>query len=396
MIYYILGMGISGLSAARFLLAKGERVVGIDRQPRSISGMKCFKESEEVPFERGAVLLLSPGISQDHPLCCKAAEKGVEVIGEAELACRYLKNRAVAVTGTNGKSTVCLMTAHLLQSAGLKAVALGNVGRPLCSYLLEAPEEEIFVVELSSFQLETMGRPVFEAAALLNITPDHLDRYPSFEAYAAAKLRIADCLKPGAPLFIDRKTKESFSVRGAVLKGEGPFPERNREAAFALAGCFGVTEKQCSEALCTFAPPPHRLQFVREIGGVAYYNDSKGTNVDATLQAVFSLERQTVLIAGGVDKRGGYRPWAENFTGKVKAVCAIGEAAQKIKGELSAGFPVLLCGSLEAAMEEAAALAAPGDAVLLSPGCASYDMFKNYEERGKKFVELVNARKESP
>ncbi len=382
----VIGMGISGQSAARFLKEHGYDVV-------------CFddKTAPEMPQEMNFELaVLSPGVPPTHRLVRAAREAGIEVIGEVELACRYLTNRAVGITGTNGKTTTTLLVTHVLKVAGKKARALGNVGTPLTEGVSHLEHDEIAVIELSSYQLETLESKVLDAAVILNITPDHLDRHGSLESYAKAKLRIASSLKPGAPLFAPEGLASQFDLSAVETfhplcysKTVSPDVE-NGLAAYALCQALGVGLEVFDEAWDTFKKPPHRLESVREVGGITFINDSKGTNVAATKRAVEGLPGPIVLIAGGRGKGESYDGWATLFSDKVSHCCIIGEAAEQIASALDGHCSLSHCQTFEEAVESAREKAEPGTIVLLSPGCASFDMFENYAARGDRFRELVN------
>lgn len=330
------------------------------------------------------------------------------------------------MTGTNGKTTVTLLVEHVLNTAGIKALALGNVGTALCSYLMHPGDEEAFVVELSSYQLETMTTPVFDAGLILNITPDHLDRYKTLEDYARAKCRLEKLVQVKEFFFVQDKvccqfpellsSGRAFGVGSAsecsiwtdgasIVEGDRvvcilPLHYRNdarhlmenRLAAWLLCRPFGIRQEQFIQALETFKIPPHRIEWVAEVEGVNYYDDSKGTNVDAVIQAVSSMSGPVVLIAGGVDKGSSYRVWLEPFKDRIKHIVTLGQAAPKMAQELSPFFPVTHVESLERAVEKAAQIATQGDCVLLSPGCSSFDMFRDYAHRGETFQMYVRRR----
>jgi UDP-N-acetylmuramoylalanine--D-glutamate ligase len=430
----ILGLGISGIAAARLLLKQNHAILGIDSNRSYLEtheeferlrsqGLVCQHDNDPIDWDCIERVVVSPGICPKHFIYQKAREKKIEIIGEAELALPYFKKPIVAVSGTNGKTTVTLLVEHVLNHAGIKTKALGNVGTALCDYLMNSGAEEAFVVELSSFQLETIGTPVFDAAVLLNITPDHLDRYTDMQDYAKAKCRLQYLLKDGAKFFVQAHTVHEFGEllplknyqtfgceKGSDLwtdqtcvtyreKVEYIMPMRYREmgrhdnenalAAWALCRPFSISNEQFCKALETFQKPPHRIEFVREIEGVSFFDDSKGTNIDAVIQAVKVMKGPVILIAGGVDKGASYFPWKEQLTGKVKQIIAIGAAASKIYSELHAFFNIQLADSLASAVNIAASDARKGDCVLLSPGGSSYDMFHNYAHRGEEFQRHV-------
>lgn len=405
----VLGLGSSGQAAAEFLLNQGASVLGVDGnhtllQRLKEGGMRCCHESEVTgSFNR---LVVSPGISPQHPLYKKAREQGIEVIGEAELALPHFQKPLVAITGTNGKTTVTLLTEHILNAAGVRAKALGNVGTALCSYLLHPVECDAFVVELSSFQLETMRTPVFDAAALLNITPDHLDRYPSMHEYAQAKCHLEALVKKSGAFYVHSKVVaeygdllknyQTYDVIDSIIPVEyrerGRHDVENALAAWALCRPFSIGVEIFQSALLSFKKPPHRIEFVSEIDGVYYYDDSKGTNIDASIQAVNAMKGPVILIAGGIDKGASYLPWKEHFLGKVKHIITIGQAAEKIERELNPYFNIKRAETLKCAVALASSIAEKGDHVLLSPGCSSYDMFRDYAHRGEEFQRYVTRR----
>ena len=298
-------------------------------------GLTAYSEPVEIELTYIDLLVPSPGVPQNHPLYEAALKSGIEIIGEAELAFRYMQQKAVAITGTNGKTTVTLLVEHILNASGHKAKALGNVGQPLTAYFLNPDPDEIVVAELSSYQLETMSTPVFEAAVLLNITPDHLDRYPSMLEYARAKCRLKLCLKHDAPFFIYAQAANEYGqflnkdfftfgltpashfwtdrvksynrdkveyILPVGYREMGNHESENVLAAWLLVRKFGVTAEQFISAVESFQKPPHRIEFVTAIEGISFFDDSKGTNLDAVIQAVRTMQGPVILIAGGVDK----------------------------------------------------------------------------------------------
>lgn len=433
----VLGLGISGVAAAKFLLKQKEAVLGIDSNKSLLEtdkeifdlkelGIVCQHDSDPIHWSDIKRVVVSPGVHPKHSVYQSAKEKNIEIIGEAELALPHFQKPLIAVTGTNGKTTVVLLIEHLLNAAGIKAKALGNVGIALCNYLMNPGTEEALIVELSSFHLETMQTPVFDAAVLLNITPDHLDRYKDMQEYAKTKFRLQYMLKKEASFYIHEKVVDEYKHcldlenykkfgmgKGndlriddtAVLyreKIEFILPLRYREmgrhdkenvlAAWAMCRPFSVSNEEFCDALETFQKPHHRIEFICEIEGVSYFDDSKGTNIDAVIKAVEGMKGPVILIAGGVDKGASYLLWKEQFLGKVKQIIAIGAAAPKIYRELHPYFNIKIVDSIHAAVETAADIARKGDCVLLSPGCSSYDMFCNYIHRGQEFQRCVNLR----
>ena len=431
----VLGLGLSGRAAAQFLLSLGALVYGIDGDEKIFAhqdilalrdeGLKILLEIEFKGIEDFDLLVVSPGVPLSHKIVNAAREANVPFMGEIELGCRYAKNPMLGITGTNGKTTVTLFVAHALSASQLFAKALGNVGVPLTSELMHIDAKAVIALELSSYQIETLSHACLDAAVILNITPDHLDRYQTMELYAAAKCSIERALKQGAQLYMEErswqcfghllkkkhprlygycKTNFIYSDLSAVyrdgkkafclpdgLKNKRSHDLENLLASYALCADRGVSEENFLDAWRTFAKPAHRIEFVGEWGAVRYFDDSKGTNVDAVIRAVQSLDGPIILIAGGVDKGSSYIPWLEEFRDKVKLICAIGQAAAKIHAQLGSQIPVAIFKSIEEAVQEAVRLAEKGGNVLLSPGCSSFDMFQDYAHRGNEFQRIVRA-----
>lgn len=408
-LYIVLGLGLSGRSAVRFLLANEKNVVAIDDSlimddeltSYQARGVQFLSKIDTKLLAEAVCLVKSPGIPETHPVVSKAISLEVPVIGDVELVVRSLVNKpCVGVTGTNGKTTTSLLIGHLLQSVGKNFKVCGNVGVPITDVVLE-DEFDGVVIELSSYQLETLHSPFLDVAVILNITPDHLDRYPSFEEYQSAKLKIFSLLKDGGE-GVAHKELESVVNDHVILYGGGlTLPKHdtehfkgyeldNIEAAFHVCRHFGFIDDQLSDALFTFKKPPHRIEFVGRASGVSYYNDSKGTNIDAVEKAVSAMDGSVILIAGGVDKGTSYLSWIKCFSNKVKKICAIGEAAPKIKMQLGEKLPIEIFDGLHQAVLDAVNVSEPGDNILLSPGCASFDMFRNYQHRGDEFKRIVH------
>jgi len=395
----VIGYGISGKSAAALLKAQGHEVVVVDKKSDHLP-----RDSEDFPLVGFSQVILSPGIPLTHPLVQKALRMGIEVIGEIELGARFLHNRCFGITGANGKTTTVLLTAHILNAAGKKAHALGNVGESLTGYVLGAKVDDILIIELSSFQLETLHTRFLDAALVLNITPNHLDRYPSMQSYAEAKARIRDCLKKGGELFVSDQVMKEFS---SLFQGAKDFEKevapklklsytqlgmpskQSAQAAYLLCKRCGVTDVEFLHGLQTFRKPPHRIEWVAEIDGVSYYNDSKSSNVHSVMHAVERLEGPLVLIVGGLHKGSSYLPWVNPFRGKVKKVIAYGQAAPLMELELRGELPFQKVDRFADAVKLAHMDAKKPETVLLSPGCSSYDQFTSYEHRGEEFKRLV-------
>ncbi len=418
----VLGFGVSGRAAADFLSRRGARVLVIDRDPDKVqSPYPVVGENVPLDFSIYRYLVVSPGVPRQHPLYRQAQEAGVAVFGEAELALQSTDQIVLGITGTNGKTTVTELVTHILPDA----MAVGNIGAPLTTEV-DRCKTRVLVAELSSYQIETLQSRKLHAAVILNITPDHLDRYGDMNEYAQAKIDIGKCVKPGGKLFVFEEAYRSYAqlfgdaiqpicygfnsdlplyFDGSHLvykeKLEFLLPLEYRKifrkegdnllAAYALCHEIGVTPEEFLAGLQTFRKPPHRLEFVRNLKDVAYYNDSKGTNIEAVVRAVKAMQGETILIAGGVDKGSAYAPWIKAFAGKVKCICAIGEAKEKIQRELSKMIPVEICESLEEAIDRARSHAVAGDQVLLSPGCSSFEMFRDYAHRGEEFKQIVKA-----
>jgi len=433
----IIGLGLSGRSAAQFLLNQNASVIGVDRQISAICqltemenlkqrGMETAHDSLEVNFSSIDLVILSPGISPTHTLVKRAKQLDIEVIGEIELGCRVASQSILAVTGTNGKTTVTLLVNHVLNCSGFSSKALGNVGVPLTQEIVQnSTFLDTIVLELSSYQLETMQQKVFDAGLLLNITPDHLDRYVDMENYAAAKGRLGKCLKSKKNLFIEYETWQNFSelfkgisvqtygyTKNSIiysdlqaiyyqdkdsfalpndLQGQPTHELENLMGAYALCSTKGVSGNDFIKAYQTFKKPPHRIQYVDQVQGVHYFDDSKGTNINAVVRAVESLKGPIILIAGGLHKGVSYLSWKEQFKGKVNKIFAIGQAASRIHEDLNGFIPVEMINGLENAVLKASQIAKKGDYVLLSPGCASQDMFKDYVHRGEVFQKTVQS-----
>ena len=393
----ILGLGVSGKAAARLLSQCGYDLYGIDSKVTSIEEpVTVVSSAQGLNFDLAVV---SPGIPPSDPDYRQLMNTGIELIGEAELGCRHLRSKAVAITGTNGKTTVTSLVAHVMRAMGRPAEAIGNIGLPICDFVLQADHhQKIALVELSSYQLETLETRAFSAGALLNITPDHLDRYPSFEAYASAKWHLEKCLKQNSPFYVDRETYDKWApilgeVDAELFSGQNHL-EKNFTAAEKLCSSLGIDGDDFYKHAATFKTLQHRIELVEIIDEVQWIDDSKGTNVDAVIQAVKIVPAPIVLIAGGVDKGSSYLPWIQGFNEKVHHICAIGEAASKIYNEINDTIPVTIYDTMEQAVAAAADYAIAGGAVLLSPGCSSFDMFRDYHHRGEMFKAFVREYKE--
>lgn len=439
----VLGFARSGRALAEALVDRGVEVTVADDRPETafaeIAQLRArgvrfhFGGSSEKMVERADWLALSPGVPPTHPVVVAARRRGVPVLSEIEIAWRIAeaetrgRNRWVAVTGTNGKSTTTAWIAEIL-GAGPRPVALaGNIGAPLSGFLGD-PTPRDFVCEVSSFQLEGIESFRPDVAVLTNVTPDHLDRYASFEEYAAAKERVFEnqsgedfaivnaddpvssgVRTRGRRILFSRLTRapggtwlengqivsEARGARRNVLAADrlalpGAHNIENALASVAAADCLGAPPAAIEKALTGFRGLPHRTELVAEAGGVRWVDDSKGTNVDATVKSLEGRPAKSVLlILGGRDKHGDFVKLTTPVSHAARAVLTIGEAARTIEAALAGAAPIESCGTMEAAVARAAELARPGDTVLLSPACASFDQYANFEERGAHFAELA-------
>jgi UDP-N-acetylmuramoylalanine--D-glutamate ligase len=413
----VVGMAKSGVAAAEFLLARGETVWGVDAKlgPSDHGPVRILAQSPEA-LGGADLIVLSPGVPADL-YAWKAP-----VIGDLELASWYLQGPIIGITGSNGKTTTTALTGHIL---GARAQVGGNIGRPPCSMVATSRADQWNVLELSSFQLETIQKFRAQIGACLNVTPDHLDRHYTFENYADAKARLFVNQREGdsAVLNIDDATCRNYVERGAgnsvwfsstQTVSPGAFLENgniyldghrlmaaaevplrgvhnleNTMAAAAMARLAGATHEEIRAAVMTFPGVEHRIEFVREIGGVKYYNDSKATNVDATLKAIAAFDGGVWIILGGKDKNSDYTPLAAPLRDKAKAALLIGAAANKIEEQLRGSVELIQAGALARAIEIASAQSSKGDTILLAPACASFDQFENYEHRGREFKRIV-------
>ncbi len=437
----VVGLGLSGLAAARYLNGQGARVRATDNRPADKLGPQAREleqagvelilgEHPQDIFTQAELIVVSPGVPLSLPGLAAARKAGVEIVGEMGLAASLIDLDLVAVSGTNGKSTTTALIAHLLEASGKKVFLGGNIGRPLIEYPMSDRSAQVGVIEVSSYQLESMPRFGPKVAVLTNVSPDHLDRHGSFEAYGRAKARLWADLGPEDWLIINRDDKASTTLardsRTGVLtfgltRAEGPGASpldrvraflsnglgaraevdisgwnqpgghnlENLMAALLAAWLMGADPEAMGLALSSFKALPHRLEWVGNKGGVDFYDDSKATNVISAAKAVAGFDRPVILIAGGLDKGAGYAELAEAGQGRLKAAVLIGRAAELMAGELKGVCPVHLAGELKPAFEISLELARPGDVVLLSPACASFDQFENFNKRGEAFRALV-------
>lgn len=424
----VVGMARSGIAAVRLLQRQGALVRAVDEKATGeVLGITIEPQTESA-FQNADLVVISPGVPADLDLLNNARARGVRVIGELELAAPFLKGKTMGITGSNGKTTTTALTGHILREAGIAAQVGGNIGTAPAALVEASRDDQWNVLELSSFQLETIETFRADVAACLNVTPDHLDRHHTLEKYAAAKGRLFETQLAGdsAVLNADDPICAAYAkltpakvqwfslerpvspgawledgeirLNGDVLMNAKDIPLRGRHnientmAAAVAAQLAGAGLPRIAAAIRKFPGVEHRLELVREIDGVEYYNDSKATNVDATLKAIGAFEGGLWIILGGKDKNGDYTVLREPLRAKARAALLIGAAAQKIAGQLgNDAVPVLQCGNLAAAVQKAFRSAEPGDTVLLAPACASFDQFENFEQRGRIFKELVKA-----
>jgi UDP-N-acetylmuramoylalanine--D-glutamate ligase len=439
----VVGLGKSGLSAAMFLRARGARVtvsdarsaVALAHEIPALLDAGIMVESGGhglLTFRRQDLIVVSPGVPTDTPEVQQTKAFGMPIIGEVELASRFLQGKIVAITGSNGKTTTTTLVGKIFSDAGLPTLVGGNIGLPVIDLVEKSTPETTSVLEVSSFQLETIEDFHPHIAVVLNITPDHLDRHGSFENYAAAKTRITERQGAGdflvlnaedkATQMVAAKTKAQifwFSLRrpvkqGAFVYGEsivfvaregakaepvmpvseihlkGSHNVENVLAAVCSARLAGISAEIIRHAVGGFKAVEHRLELVKSVHGVEFYNDSKATNVDAAMKAVASFGGGIHLILGGKDKDSDYGTMSDLLKERVKAVYTIGSAAEKIERQLHGVVKMVQAGTIQTAVQEAAKAAVAGDVVLLSPACSSFDQFENYEHRGRVFREVVN------
>ncbi len=437
----VVGLGKSGLSAARFLKSRGARVTVSDSRAATLiaelpglldEGFSVESGSHGLlTFRRQDLIVVSPGVPMTTPELMTVKAVGARIIGELELGAQFLQGGIVAITGSNGKTTTTSLVGEIFKASGAPTQVGGNIGRPVTEMVAGDTPDTVNVLEVSSFQLETIESFHPRIAVVLNITPDHLDRHGTFDAYVAAKARIIenqtnadalvlngeDHITPG----LAAKTKANvywFSGRRPMRQGafvhngnilwlerEGgksepimPVAEitlvgahnlENILAAVCVARLSNIPAEVIRRAVASFRAVEHRLEFVRELHGVRYFNDSKATNVDATVKAIESFPGGIHLILGGKDKDSDYASMSELLRQRVKTVITIGSAAEKIEHQLAGVVKIESAGTLAAAVTRAHELAVTGDVVLLAPACSSFDQFDNYEHRGRVFKELV-------
>jgi UDP-N-acetylmuramoylalanine--D-glutamate ligase len=429
----VVGLGMTGLSVVRHLHTLGESMIVVDS--RDIPpALNEFKQSfADVPLYTGKFnrklfvnaqrIVVSPGVPLSEPMLQQARDSGVEITGDIDLFAHEVDAPVVAITGSNGKSTVTSLLVLMAKKAGVNAVAGGNIGRPVLDLL--GDPRELYVLELSSFQLETLQRLPMKAAVVLNVSPDHMDRYADVNAYAMSKQAIyqhaSHAVVNRDDAFVSKMLNHQQNVIGftlgrpatgefglcdkdgrpylclgdellmdtAELKIRGRHNHANALAALALGQSIGLPMQPMLDALREFPGLEHRTQWVAEINGVNWYNDSKGTNVGATLAAIEGLPGTHVLIAGGQGKGADFTPLRQIAAQRLRAIVLIGEDADKLAEALDQVVPVKMAGDMDEAVAAAAELARQGDNVLLSPACASFDMFQGFAQRGEAFVRAV-------
>jgi UDP-N-acetylmuramoylalanine--D-glutamate ligase len=404
--FLVVGLARSGVAAARMLEAHG-RVVGTDSgRPDVPAGLEAHLEVDGVELlGTVACVVKSPGVPNEAPVIVAARERGLPVVGELELAWRLLPQRFVAVTGTNGKTTTAELLGAIWREAGRPVAVAGNVGTPLASLVGTLGPDATVVCEVSSFQAEDSVEFAPDTGLLLNLSEDHLDRHGSFEAYRDAKLRVFARQRPdqvavappglqlpGEARRIAFGDPAELPLPPGEIRLRGPHNLENAMGASAAALAGGVPAEAVAGALRSFAGVPHRLEEVAEVGGVLYVNDSKATNVSAAARGIESFEGGVHAILGGSLKGGGFEGLRGPVAARCRACYLIGAAAERLAADLEpTGVPLLRCGDLETAVHQASAAARAGEVVLLSPACASYDQFRDYEERGERFRSLVPA-----
>jgi UDP-N-acetylmuramoylalanine--D-glutamate ligase len=439
----VVGLGKSGLAAALFLRRRGAQVTVSDVRSAEALAKDIPALLEEgimveagghglLTFRRQDLIVVSPGVPLETPELAQVKSFGLPVIGELELAARFLKGQIVAITGSNGKTTTTVLLGEILKAAGLPTLVGGNIGVPVIALIEESTEASWSVLEVSSFQLESTDQFHPRIAVILNITPDHLDRHGTFENYALAKERIFAAQNEHDYLVLNADNARAaeaarrsaakvywFSVENPVPQGawldtgdvvyrgaekavietvmplsgiplKGAHNVENVLAAVVAARLAGAPVEAIRSSVGNFHAVEHRLEFVAAVNGVEFYNDSKATNVDATAKAIAAFSKGVHLILGGKDKNSDYTELAQLLRERVCAVYTIGSAAAKIESHLRGVLPIYSCGTLEKAISAAAAAAKPGEVVLLAPACSSFDQFESYEHRGRVFKELVS------
>ena len=437
----VVGLARTGVATALFCAARGARVTATEERTAAQLGVAleslrkagCVLElggHRAETFLQQDLIVPSPGVPANHPGLAAARAAGIPIWSEVELASRFLRGRLVAITGSNGKTTTTSLVAHILAGAGKSVILAGNIGSPLIAHVDQSTDAGIAVVEMSSFQLELIDSLRPDVGILLNLSPDHLDRHGSFEAYARAKMRLfenqtaADAavlnaddaavagraparpqvywfsrhepiasgafLRDGQILF-RRDARETALLSCGDISLRGEHNLENVLAAASAAFLAGVAPQDIAAGVRSFPGVEHRLEFVAEIAGVSYFNDSKATNVDATHKALEAFSGGLLVILGGKDKAGDFTVLREPLRQRASLALLIGAAAEKIQTQLGDAVPIERAETLDRAVALASRRAQPGDTVLLSPACASFDQFENFEHRGRVFKNLVHA-----
>jgi len=436
----VVGLGRTGLACTRFLKERGAEVTISETKPEDqiqegLKEVERFKVrvetggNREESFLNADFIVVSPGVSLNIPPLEKAKEKGKEIMSEIELAYRFCERPVIAITGTNGKSTTTSLLGEIFKTSGKKVFVGGNLGNPMIEMFFSPEPVEYVIAEISSFQLEAINRFRPSISILLNITPDHLDRYATYAEYIEAKARIfvnqgkddhailnaddPECVKLSGAIksrvsfFSTRKhvrngcsvegddlcyqsggVKERYAIKDLSLTGIHNY--ENIMAAIMASKIYGLPSDAIRIALKQFRALEHRMELVRVINGVKFYNDSKGTNVGAAARSLESFPSNIILIAGGKDKGGDYRILREPAQGRLKSLVLLGQAKEKIKEALGDMAPAHMVKNLDEAVSTAFKISSPGDTVLFSPACSSFDMFRNFEERGELFKNLVH------
>jgi UDP-N-acetylmuramoylalanine--D-glutamate ligase len=418
--FVVIGAKRSGLAAIELLRKQGARVTAMDSEP----SVNVVAQNEENLLDADAIVL-SPGVPYDLPMLENVRARGIPTIGEVELASYFLKGPVIGITGSNGKTTTTALTGHVLKQCGIPCQVGGNIGTAVASLVASSSPKQWNVLELSSFQLESIAEFHASIAACLNVTPDHLDRHHTFEIYANAKGRLFETQQSSdsAVLNYDDAACRTFASRtkarvvwfsskqkapaGVSLNGDsiefngatfmtrsqiklrGMHNVENVMAAAAMAFLAGARLEEIGPAVASFPGVEHRIEFVRKLAGIEYYNDSKATNVDAALKAIDAFPGWLWIILGGKDKGSDYTPLRAPLAERAKGALLIGAAAPLIRKALAGSVALTDCETLERAIAYAHEHATSGDTVLLAPACASFDQFENYERRGERFKHLV-------
>ncbi|NGX56311.1 MAG: UDP-N-acetylmuramoylalanine--D-glutamate ligase [Candidatus Anoxychlamydiales bacterium] len=386
--YLILGLKKSGIAAAFFALHKKIDIICFDDNLENNSKIENLKNNNvvvtndisKINLNKICTIIKSPGVSNNHEIIKKAKINNIEIISEIEFGFKYMQNKCIAITGTNGKSSLTTLITHILNENNIQAISLGNIGLPLTQYLIN-PKEEIVVLELSSFQLENIYSKKVDIACITNIEEDHLDRYDSFLSYANSKLNILKILKNDFLFFTTKKVKDEFNLKKANLCIDDIF-----DFAKKILKSFKI---DFAKAIKTFKNLEHRLELIYDRNEIKIYNDSKSTNINSVIYALKKIKRCDILILGGYDKGNSFTILNKFITNKIRYTIAIGDTRFKIVKELKKN-KVEIINNFDIAINRAIMLSKKGDTILFSPGCSSFDMFKNFEHRGDEFKKIVS------